>query len=362
MNKEYSVIEEYKVNSDEIKFIFREISGLKKIINNDDKVERMSINEIELYKKYFEKETNEFRNICMLSQTLTNLNFTFILSIHQVYKKFYEKEYSNSVIRVEIMFKEVSLNYIVIKNFEELSLCIDNLYDFKNIIINRNTLHYKTYLKKPLVFTQQAASIFSHEIFGHMFEIDNFYYYKYERYLLNLEKFKVDIIDNPLMENTNGYYKYDDASIQAKKTIIFKDGYYTGNLIGGVYGSNIVNSSLRRENLLNKLLPRMSNLIIKSKNEISYPYTYIEIIKLGKCYVDHNSGQIIFDINSAFLVQNSEYIAVIEPFKIILKFDFIFEHIQSSNIIKNHFTPIQCRKHNQIINCSSMSNDWLYIP
>lgn len=242
---------------------------------------------------------------------------------------------------------------------------IDYINELKKMDIKelKTELYYNgsiNYL--PIVFDKQSAAVFAHEVFGHMLEADNYFNYDYEKYLDNISSFKLNITDDPYCKRYAGYYIFDDALIPAKKTVLFKEGKFTGSLIGGSYDRKIINSSLRRETYSDRLLPRMSNFFVISEEKCDYPLNYIRADKMGKCLVDHKNGKIIFYIESAFHIENGYCISKIKPFSISITFEDVFSKTLPINAGSLRAYPLQCQKQNQIVNCGAMSTNWIYNP
>lgn len=215
-------------------------------------------------------------------------------------------------------------------------------------------------IKKDIIIRGQAAGVLSHELFGHLFEIDNFYLYNYEKYLKLIEKLGISISDIPISKNGPVFYNYDDNGIPAKNICICNSGELTGQLIGGDYNRKMVTHSLRRNNYKEICIPRMSNLVVNyegGKNEIIH--NYIEINKIGKCYIHHKKDKIEFCADLIFVYSEKECYRSEKKIRFSVSIFDILNNILPLKCSNNLMRPLQCQKGKQVIECGISSNDWL---
>ncbi|MFP3190742.1 MAG: TldD/PmbA family protein [Thermoproteota archaeon] len=154
-----------------------------------------------------------------------------------------------------------------------------------------------------VVIDSEIAALSSHEACGHPFELDRIMGREaaqgglsYARIdMLGNEKIGVDelnIIDEPLIEKSSGYYVYDDEGVPARKKYLIKNGYVNEFLMNREYASYISaksNGSARASFYFNEPLIRMSNTYIE-KGDYSVE-EIIESVKKGiyiKSYMEWN--------------------------------------------------------------------------
>jgi TldD protein len=127
------------------------------------------------------------------------------------------------------------------------------------------------------ILNQSLAGVFTHEAFGHFSEADLL-----ENNLSMRRKMKIgaklgndalNIIDDPTIPNTLGFYKYDDEGTKAKPTQLMKNGALTGRL-----------HSRRTAAAFNEPL---------SGHCIAEDYRYAPIIRMGNIFIQ--SGNNSFD-------------------------------------------------------------------
>lgn len=363
----YKKNELYKIFKGKLKLESNKVS-LATVINHDNFLyENLKNKNVDNYTKeqieYIFIDSN--KNKKNLIDSLENFNtedYELNLEFVSKYNEFKsEKElffYKNSFSKLEIKKNGNSLLYIQDNISKER---IKSFFEFYREVSNLPNEKSEKYLKKlPILFSNQSASIISHECFGHIFEIDNFIFRRYDVYLNEICKLPISISDNPLIKNCVGSYLVDDAGFTAKKIIILKDGVFTGKLIGGDLNNNGVNRSLRREFYYEKLIPRMSNLIITTtsynKNISGF---YIEISKLDKCYLNHTKKQLLINTTSAYLKKDKDYICNLSPIKLQINLDKFYKNI-SPIFNNNEIYPIVCQKNRQLIDAGASSCSWIY--
>jgi TldD protein len=119
----------------------------------------------------------------------------------------------------------------------------------------------------PVLLTQQAAGIFVHEVFGHVFEANHF-----DLLELPLSFFNPDLCiwDNPLSAGEFGSYQIDDEGFSGRPTPLLINGVVhellTSQLVRGKLrnASHPSNGHGRVEKLGVVVKPRMSNLYVSS--------------------------------------------------------------------------------------------------
>ncbi|SHJ30387.1 Putative modulator of DNA gyrase [Lutispora thermophila DSM 19022] len=341
------------------------ISTPVNIIGKDDEyhisggtLKPLSTFELKRLEADINKETEkEIKNLRVLSN-YSDKDFNFTVSLHYDYCEIEGKELKKVYSLVEVFYNGVSIDYLIfnsntIQYIKELKEHLQEKY-----LCFNDTVDYKGEL--PLLFTDQAAVVLAHEFLGHMLEIDNFYFFKYNELINDVESLKLTVWDDPLIPNSSAYYKYDDAGIAAKVTNIIDKGNFTGNLIGGKINEMVVKSSLRRDYYSNKLLPRMSNFMVQANCSAKKPKRYIEISKLSRCFINHNNKVLELNVGLALLMDNSTRLKRVNPFYLKLTIKELLEKIhpiQSHNFLR----PLKCYKRGQVIQCGGTSCDWLLL-
>ena len=210
-----------------------------------------------------------------------------------------------------------------------------------------------------VVFHNSAAATFAHEVLGHILEADNYYRYGYDSAIDLIRPLQIQIIDNPLIPQSPGFYIEDDMGIAAQRALIVENGMIN-TLIGCKKSDGLITNSLRRENYDNSCFPRMSNLIVgapnvHTKNELSQ---YIQIDKLSKCFIYHNKKVVEFNVEFSFFHNNCIDIPL-KPFRLKYGVSDLLSKVSLIDGGDMELRPIQCAKHNQVISCGASSPDWM---
>jgi len=103
----------------------------------------------------------------------------------------------------------------------------------------------------------------------------------------------------------------------------------------------------------------MSNLVVSTNFEGEVPSEYIEIVKLSKCFVNHQKKTIILHSQLAFHKCDSEVLARFIPFRMEFEIGNIYKNIHPIRNASNFIRPLQCFKQGQVIECSGVSCDWI---
>lgn len=168
----------------------------------------------------------------------------------------------------------------------------------------------------PVVMDPKLAGVFIHEAFGHAAEADHVILGESilsgkigEKIASSL----LTVYDDPLIENSYGYYKYDDEGSPAKKTVLVESGVLK-NFLHSRETSPILSatttSNARAESYTQLPLVRMSNTVIKEGS-----FTFRELIDMKEGIyakgmrggqVDTVRGEFQFSAEEAFLIKNGE--------------------------------------------------------
>ena len=127
------------------------------------------------------------------------------------------------------------------------------------------------------ILNQSLAGVFTHEAFGHFSEADlienNVSMRKKMEMGTKLGNAALNIIDDPTMPNTLGFYKYDDEGTKARLTQLMKNGVLAGRL-----------HSRRTAAAFKEPL---------SGHCIAEDYRYAPIIRMGNIFIQN--GNLTFD-------------------------------------------------------------------
>lgn len=259
---------------------------------------------------------------------------------------------------VAIRFNDIPVDFISIDNSADFIIKFNAISDKILNIKKLNFVEYNKDLGLPIIFCDSAACVLSHEVFGHIFEVDNYYKYEYESVLELVKEINVDITDDPSIPKSNGFYSIDDMGLKATKTHIIKNGIFT-SLIGSLSKEKIVSTSLRRDSFKNCCYPRMSNLIISPRKikRISFS-NYIKINKLNNCFLRHKDGVVEFNIDLSYQIYENK-MCIIKPYKLEFKLIDLLKNMSAITYCNKRMQPIQCLKHGQIVNCGARSPNWI---
>lgn len=162
----------------------------------------------------------------------------------------------------------------------------------------------------PAILENQAAAVYFHEIFGHRIEGHR---QKLER---EGQTFKdkvgtqilpdfLSIYDDPTMLNyqgqdLNGFYKYDNEGVKTQRVTVVENGILKNFLMtrSPIQGFTSSNGHGRRANGY-KVVSRQGNLIVESKNQVSYDS--LKKLLIAECKKQNKPYGLIFkDIAGGF--------------------------------------------------------------
>lgn len=261
---------------------------------------------------------------------------------------------------VSIFFMGNAVDYISVYTADDLLKKV-LLLEIKFSQFNNSTQYefHADRMPYSVVFHNSAAATFAHEVLGHILEADNYYRYGYDSAIDLIRPLQIQIIDNPLIPQSPGFYIEDDMGIAAQRALIVENGMIN-TLIGCKKSDGLITNSLRRENYDNSCFPRMSNLIVgapnvHTKNELSQ---YIQIDKLSKCFIYHNKKVVEFNVEFSFFHNNCIDIPL-KPFRLKYGVSDLLSKVSLIDGGDMELRPIQCAKHNQVISCGASSPDWM---
>lgn len=318
-------------------------------LNNES---RIDISERERW----ERRTNEIlRHLCRYPRF-------FSFYVDSGYDLLYENMCLNSSFYcfITVCYYGYKIDYISYNESQDFNLYINGVKEkFEYLAQKTVCLNYEQVGANKLLFHNSAAIVLAHELFGHILEKDNFIFYGYKKYIPLIKSLGIEIIDDPTLNNAPGSYKYDDMRIKSKKTTIIQNNELRA-LIGGNADDQFISQSLRRQHSENQCLPRMSNLIILSKEEFNMSSNLepIKIEKLGKCFIEHKTETIRIE-TELVTVKKGNSLYYVRPFKIMFKIEDVLKKIRAVDGNDGKIRPIMCYKQGQIINCGGLSPDWI---
>ena len=123
----------------------------------------------------------------------------------------------------------------------------------------------------PIIVNPQLASVLIHEAFGHLSEADiiknNPSFIDKLQIGKKLGSKILNVIDDPTIKNTPGYYKYDDEGQPGLRTVLIKEGILNGRLhsreTADIF-SEPVTGNMRAVDCNHTPIIRMSNIFIDS--------------------------------------------------------------------------------------------------
>lgn len=308
----------------------------------------------------FEEHQNLYSEIVEFAKILASNIWSFTIGCDFDYKKHSTIVQHSIQFNALICFTGNAVDYICIHSAKDLAEKFSFLKKIYSPFLNLPFYDYHpNQLRFPLLFHNSAASALAHEIFGHILEVDNFHRYNYFQIINLIQSFHINICDNPLIVNSPGFYVEDDMGIRARQTTIMKDGILNA-LIGCQNTGFVVTNALRRENYDQRCFPRMSNLLITptSSTNLSKPSRYVQIDKLSKCFIYHTKKIVELNVIFSFLHEGITN-TPIKPFKLIYDISDLLKKLSVADGGDMVLRPIQCSKHNQVINCGASSPDWM---
>lgn len=167
-----------------------------------------------------------------------------------------------------------------------------------------------------VILNQSLAGVFTHEAFGHFSEADLI-----EDSPVMREKMKLGsplgssiltIIDDPTIEGTLGYYKYDDEGVEAKKVVLMEDGILKGRLHSRETASEFnepINGHCVAEDYRFAPIIRMGTIFIQNGNDTFD--SLLQKIKDGLYLCDAKGGQtagenFTFGAQYGYLIKNGK--------------------------------------------------------
>jgi len=123
--------------------------------------------------------------------------------------------------------------------------------------------------KRKIIIDNQLAGLFAHEAMGHALEADleNSFLADKKEEKIALENF--NLVSDPTIEGTGGFYKYDNEGVKGKKTKLVEKGvlknFMHSRKTAGRHGTESTGNG-RAQNYSHPPIVRMNNTIIESGN------------------------------------------------------------------------------------------------
>lgn len=297
-------------------------NGIKKVenVSDEDKIELLRDND-----KLMESLDARIR-----------INSLSDKKVKQIYKNSYgadiKSEYSRIfyIYMLGVMenneFEQSSEEYGATTGYEYFD-SIDLNNDIKNDIKSlKNSIKAKHI--KPgnydVIAGPEISGIVAHESCGHPMEYDRIVgreaaqagesFIKLNNYPVKIGSDIVNVVDDPTMHDSYGYYLYDDEGIKAKKRYLYKDGYtneFILNRESAAISNSDPNGGGRSSSWDMEPLARMSTTYIEPKD-----YKFDELIKdikhgiYMKNFTEWNIDDIRFNEKyvgkEAYLIENGE--------------------------------------------------------
>ena len=235
----------------------------------------------------------------------------------------------------------------------------------KSMFIETDFIDFTNLYDIPLVFVSSASETLSHEIFGHIFEIDNYIKYNYASVINQVSQLNLNICDNPLLLPELCLSERDDVLNKTSLTTIFDNGIYTGELIGGSAYDKLCRRSFRRSSFLVQAIPRMSTLSVRSnrgQKENSCPRIYVQISSIKRAQITHKTMNVQLYITNACLICDEKKIAFVRNFTIDKPINEFLSRLEAIQNTKGDVSAVVCQKWGQILTCGIISDDWCYDP
>lgn len=233
------------------------------------------------------------------------INYKFVLVIQQITFDYTEDWRISKYVQVAYIDKKngkrvVNWDFFDVDNKDLWSVNIKNWIEGAIQFVNVKRIPSPL---SNIVLAPGKPGVLFHEV-GHLFEGDNF-----KKKIGAKYNSSFSLIDNPLLHQYNGSYKYDDEGVLAEKKYLVKNGViqnYLGTLTEGKYAGNA-----RRENRFSRVLPRMSITYLgggkKSASEIiTSVLEGLYVTEIGNVYVNALTEEISFTIKQSFLIKEGK--------------------------------------------------------
>jgi len=353
---------EWKVSEDSANKVFDEVkSGSFERYNTKGmRLEAMTQDGLDIVLPFFDKAQVVLLKIVNTALALSSETYSYEIICLFRWRRKDLTDLCSTQYYISIFQGENSIDFFSVQSAEDLEQKVIRIKNNYLHFINVNKREYcANSMRVPIVFHNSAACVLAHEVLGHILEADNYYGYGYAEFSSILQNLQIDIIDDPLISNSPGFYQEDDMGTPAYRTVVFEGGRIN-TLIGCNTSKSIITNSLRREDYDKPCYPRMSNLLIIPQ---VVPVTnrnthFIEVDKLSKCFIYHSKKVVEFNVEYSVLHSNVEDIRL-TPFRLKFNVVDLLAKLCAVSGGDMELRPIQCSKHNQVISCGVSSPDWI---
>lgn len=214
----------------------------------------------------------------------------------------------------------------------------------------------------PILFDSSAATSLTHELFGHMFEFDNFLRYNYIDLMKDVEALCLDIKDNPEAVPELCLSHKDDALVDTKLVTMFENGVFTGELIGGSFIEKLCVRNFRRQKLNQHVYPRMSTLCVfrqEPDKGYAHPKNYYRIPAIKHAKVNHRTKTVSLGIPFMYFIFDNIIHAVAADLTFVCSIKEVLNSVLPYNSTSSDVSLLKCMKREQTLFCGVMTVNWL---
>ncbi|MGC8648707.1 MAG: TldD/PmbA family protein [Candidatus Micrarchaeia archaeon] len=220
-----------------------------------------------------------------------------------------------------------------IKNSEEK---LENEINVLNNIIEKGSSLSLSEIKKikNVVIAPEITGIAVHESVGHPNEADRVFgreaaqagrsYITKEKFGMKIGSPIVNILDDPTIEGSYGFYLYDEEGVKARAKLLVKDGMQNELLLNREYAYELSlhsNASSRSDWYANEPIIRMSNTYLKKGDAtldelIAEAKNGIYIKSFTEWNIDDTRSFSLYQGNEAYLIKNGRIDKPIKNYKL----------------------------------------------
>ncbi|MGC9099079.1 MAG: TldD/PmbA family protein [Candidatus Micrarchaeia archaeon] len=194
---------------------------------------------------------------------------------------------------------------------------------------------------RNIVVSPEIVGIAAHESIGHPSEADRVFgreaaqagtsYISSDTLGMRIGSEEVTIIDDPTIENSSGFFLYDDEGVKARPKVLVERGVQNELLLNREYAYVLgkkSNASARSDSYSNEPIIRMSNTYLKKGDSnleelISEARNGIYIKSFTEWNIDDTRSFARYQGNEAYLIKNGKLDKPVRNYKLdISTFDF----------------------------------------
>lgn len=213
--------------------------------------------------------------------------------------------------------------------------------------------------RMPVVLSGEAGGTMIHEACGHGLEADivqkDFSVYR-DRLGEKVASALVTLVDDPSIEGAYGSYSYDDEGTPSRRNTLIDRGVlkaYMTDVQSARKGRIPLSGNGRRGSYRNLPIPRMSNTFLLPGMES--PASILEkagsglfVTKMGGGQVNPTSGDFVFQVTEAFLIENGRISSPVRGATLIGNGPEVLMQIEAVGD-DLHFEPGMCGKDGQSV-------------